>query len=328
MAEQHSGGDELPISVKGLSKTYQVGFWMNRKVRALQGLDLEVGRGQIYGLLGPNGAGKSTTIKILMNLVRASEGSASLFGKPADDPAMRRRVGFLPENPAPYEYLTGLEFVTFAGQLSGLSGVELDRRVKEVLGQVEMSGAEKLQIRRYSKGMVQRVALAQALVARPSLLILDEPTSGLDPIGRRQMRELILAERERGTTVLFCSHIISDVESLCDRLAMLVGGRRVREGAVTELLSRGQDSVELTFQGISRERLTTLAPPQTLIDSSEGGLLLRVGRPDSQPLLAAAMAAGAQVLRVQPARASLEQLFLEAVKEAGRSSAVGGEIST
>jgi ABC-2 type transport system ATP-binding protein len=320
--------DTPPIQAQGLSKTYKVGFWFNRTVRALQSLDLHVDAGQIYGLLGPNGAGKSTTIKILMNLVGASSGTALLFGQPVDRAATRRLVGFLPENPAPYEYLTGREFVTLAGQLAGLSGQELDTRVKEVLGAVEMAGAEKLQIRRYSKGMVQRVALAQALVGRPKLLILDEPTSGLDPLGRRQMRDLILAERDRGTTVLFCSHIIPDVEALCDRLAVLVGGRRVREGSVQELVSAQVPTVEMVVEGLKPEQLKGLGVALESVQALDGRVMLQVADADSQRLLGGVLGAGGRVNRVQPARFSLEQLFMNALKESGRATSVGGEINT
>jgi ABC-2 type transport system ATP-binding protein len=320
--------DAPPIHAEGLSKTYKVGFWLNRTVRALQGLDLHVGNGQIYGLLGPNGAGKSTTIKILMNLVGASSGTARLFGHPVDRAATRRLVGFLPENPAPYEYLTGREFVTLAARLSGLSGQDLDVRVKEVLGAVEMGSAERLQIRRYSKGMVQRVALAQALVGRPKLLILDEPTSGLDPLGRRQMRDLILAERERGTTVLFCSHIIPDVEALCDRLAVLVGGRRVREGSVQELVSAQVPTVELVVEGLTAEQVRGLGVALESVQALDGRVLAQIADVDSQRMLGKVLGAGGRVGRLQPARFSLEQLFMDALKESGRSTSVGGEINT
>jgi ABC-2 type transport system ATP-binding protein len=317
-----------PIQARGLEKTYKVGFWFNRTVRALQSLDLRVDARQIYGLLGPNGAGKSTTIKILMNLVRQSGGTAQLFGKPVDDAETRRLVGFLPENPAPYEYLTGREFVTLAGQLAGLSGHDLDTRVTQVLGAVEMAGAEKLQIRRYSKGMVQRVALAQALVGRPKLLILDEPTSGLDPLGRRQMRDLILAERDKGTTVLFCSHIIPDVESLCDRLAVLVGGRRVREGSVQELVSAQVPTVEVVVEGMKPEDLRGLGVPLESVQVLDGRVMLQVADVDSQRLLGGVLGAGGRVNRMQPAKFSLEQLFMNALKESGRATSVGGEINT
>ncbi len=240
-----------PIELHGLSKTYRLGFFMNRQVRALDGLDMLIQPGQVYGLLGPNGAGKSTTIKIVMNLVQATSGTAQLFGKPPSDTTVRRQVGFVPENPAPYEYLTGREFVQLAADLGGVPQNEVRSRSAEVLEAVGMSRAADLQIRRYSKGMIQRVALAQAVVHRPLLLILDEPTSGLDPVGRRMVRDFILAERSRGTTVLFCTHIIPDVESLCDRVAVLVNGQRVREGKVAELLTASIPQMEVMVEGLS-----------------------------------------------------------------------------
>lgn len=318
------GTEANPIEARGLSKTYRIGFLMNKSVRALQGLDLDVPNGSIYGLVGPNGAGKSTTIKILMNLVRQSSGHALLFGKPVDTAEMRRWVGFLPENPAPYEYLTGREFVTLAARLSGgLSGQELDRRVSEVLGEVDLGKAERLQIRRYSKGMVQRVALAQALVGRPRLLILDEPTSGLDPIGRRQIRELLLQEKQRGTTILFCTHIIPDVEATCDRVAILVGGRRVREGTINELVAADQSTVELTLHGLPSGWDAGVVVRQG--DARGDGIVLVASETHAQRIVAKAISDGGRVSRVQPARRSLEELFIDAVREGGRT--VGGEIN-
>ena len=316
----------LPIEIRDLSKTYRLGFFMNRQVRALQSLDLTLQPGQVYGLLGPNGAGKSTTIKILLNLVQPSSGEARLFGLPPNDRAARRRVGYVPENPAPYEYLTGREFVTLAGRLTGMGGKELEDRVSEVLGMVQMTSAANLQIRRYSKGMVQRVALAQALVSKPDLLILDEPTSGLDPVGRRQIRDLILEERQRGTTVLFCTHIIPDVEALCDRVAVLVGGRRVREGSVAELVSAQATHMELTVEGMSLEQLEALGFVLEQTRTLENRLLVRVREAEAQPLLKQVLDKGGRVTQLQPARFSLEDLFLRALEEA-RQGPVGGEIS-
>ena len=315
-----------PIEVRDLSKTYRLGFFMNRQVRALQSLDLTLLPGQVYGLLGPNGAGKSTTIKILLNLVQPTGGQARLFGLPPQEREARRRVGYVPENPAPYEYLTGREFVTLAGRLSRMSGKALDERVNEVLGMVQMTGAANLQIRRYSKGMVQRVALAQALVSKPDLLILDEPTSGLDPVGRRQIRDLILQERQRGTTVLFCTHIIPDVEALCDRVAVLVGGRRVREGSVTELLSSQATHVEMTVEGLALERLRALGFELEQAQSLDNRVLVRVREASAQPLLKQILDQGGRVTQLQPARFSLEDLFMNALKEA-RHGTVGGEMS-
>jgi len=317
---------EIPIEVENLAKTYRLGFFLNKEVRALQELALRVEPGQIYGLLGPNGAGKSTTIKILMNLVRPSGGSARVFGQPPESHEARRRVGFLPENPAPYEYLSGREFVTLAGQLCGLSGKELDDRVKQVLGDVGMEKAANLHIRRYSKGMVQRIALAQAIVHRPQLLILDEPTSGLDPVGRRQTRELILAERERGTTILFCTHIISDVEAVCERVAVLVGGRRVREGSVRELLTTQAPVVEVAIEGLSLPQVRGFGHDLTFAQELEKRVLVRLSAEASQVLLRQVLESGGRVTQLQPTRYSLEDLFLDALKEA-RQGTVGGEFS-
>ena len=178
MTDVETAPAEVPIAIRGLSKTYRLGFLLNRRVRALQQLDLTIHAGQVYGILGPNGAGKSTTLKILMNLVRPSAGGATIFGLAVGSREARQRVGFLPENPSPYEYLTGREFVRLAAQLTAVAGREIERRVSEVLDLVGMERAADLHIRRYSKGMVQRIGLAQALVNRPDLLILDEPTSG------------------------------------------------------------------------------------------------------------------------------------------------------
>lgn len=319
--------EAAPILAEGLTKQYRVGFLGRTTVRALQGLDLQLRPGQVYGLLGPNGAGKSTTIKILMNLVQPSAGSARLFGLPPSSHEVRRLIGFLPENPAPYEYLTGREFVTLSGQLAGLGGREAAQRATETLGVVGLDKAAKLPIRRYSKGMVQRVALAQALVARPKLLILDEPTSGLDPLGRRLVRDVILEERSRGTTVLFCTHIIPDVETLCDRLAVLVGGKRVREGSVQDLLLAQTPSVEAVIEGLSPERIEGLGQPLESVQALEQRVLVRLADSRSQAFVQAVIGVGGKVSRLQPSRFSLEDLFLEALADAGRAtSSVGGEI--
>ncbi len=314
----------IPIEIEHLTKTYRLGFWMHRKVRALQDLSLRIEPGQVYGLLGPNGAGKSTTIKILMDLVRASDGQARIFGFSPSDQAARKLVGFLPENPTPYEYLTGKEFLSLAGRLAGLSGQELDLRIREVLGLTQMERAANLQIRRYSKGMIQRISLAQAIIHHPRLLILDEPTSGLDPIGRRDMRDLILSERDRGTTVLFCTHIIPDIEALCDRVAVLVAGRLVREGSVQELVSGQVPVVELILEGISGESLQALGVPLQSTQALGTRQLVRAGDNESQVLIRKVLDQGGRVTQVQPARFSLEDLFLKTIEEA-KQTAVGGQ---
>jgi ABC-2 type transport system ATP-binding protein len=314
-----------PIELHGLSKTYRLGFLMNRKVRALDGLDMVIQPGQVYGLLGPNGAGKSTTIKIVMNLVNATSGTAQLFGRPPADTEVRRKVGFVPENPSPYEYLTGREFVRLAADLGGVPRSEARARTAEVIESVGMARAADLQIRRYSKGMIQRIALAQAVVHRPLLLILDEPTSGLDPVGRRMVRDFILSERTRGTTVLFCTHIIPDVETLCDRVAVLVNGQRVREGGVTELLTASNPQMELVLDGLSEERLRSLGRTLDEVQTLDTRLLVRCRDAEAQQLVAQVLGAGGRVLSLQSARFTLEDLFLQALSEA-KHGTVGGEI--
>ncbi|MHB8876194.1 MAG: ABC transporter ATP-binding protein [Myxococcaceae bacterium] len=316
----------IPIELRGLSKTYRLGFWMNQRVRALQNLSLKVEEGQVYGLLGPNGAGKSTTLKLLLNLVRPTSGEARLFGLPPSNREARRLVGFLPENPAPYEYLTGREFVSLAGRLVGLSGRALDARVAEVLGEVGMARSAGLQIRRYSKGMIQRIGFAQAIVGSPKLLILDEPTSGLDPVGRRQLRDHVLAERARGTTVVFCTHIISDVEAICDRVAVLVGGKLVREGSVQQLVTREASLVEMSLSAIDLASLRALGHDVPYAQPLGDRLLIRVADPDAQPLLKKVLEAGGRLTHLQSVRFSLEDLFFDAVEDA-KSGGIGGEIS-
>ncbi len=314
-----------PIEVHGLSKTYRLGFWMSRKVQALKSLDLTVNAGEVCGLLGPNGAGKSTTLKVLMGLVKATAGEARLFGMPPTFKESRRQIGFVPENPAPYEYLTGKEFLNLAGRLAGLSGKSLDQRVREVLHLVAMERAAGLQIRRYSKGMIQRIALAQAIIHKPRLLILDEPTSGLDPVGRRQMRDLILAEREQGTTVLFCTHIIPDVETLCDRVAVLVGGKQVRQGSVKDLLTTDAPLFETVLEGVPLSQVHAWGYQPKYSKQIGERLILRTSDQDAQSLAHKVLGLSGRIIQLQPVRFSLEDLFLEALTEV--KDTVGTEIT-
>ena len=315
----------LAIETHALTKHYELGLFKKRTVRALDTLSLKVEPGQVMGLLGPNGAGKSTTIKILLNLIRATSGTASLFGKDPANPDARREVGFLPENPAPYEYLSGEEFVSLAGSLGGLTGATLRTRVDQVIRQVEMDRARSLQIRKYSKGMIQRISLAQALVTEPKLLILDEPTSGLDVLGRQLVRDIILAERRKGTTVLFCSHIIPDVEALCDRVVVLIGGKLVREGKVSELLSGDQSEVEVVLEAVTPELQTTLAAIGTT-ERVVDRVSVRCDEASVPRLLQSVLSATGRVVSVQRTRYSLEALFLDAIKQSSQTS-VGSEIS-
>jgi ABC-2 type transport system ATP-binding protein len=229
-----------------LAKTFSLGLFKKR-VRALEEVTLSVETGEIFGLLGPNGAGKTTTLKVLLGLVRPSSGRAELLGRPIGDVAAKRRLGYLPESPYFYDYLTGRELVVFMARLFGLSRREARRRADALLERVGLSRAAGLPLRRYSKGMLQRVGIAQALVNDPDLVILDEPLSGLDPLGRKDLRELIADLRREGKTVVFSSHILSDVELLADHVAVLVGGRTVSTGPLHELLDARILSTEILF---------------------------------------------------------------------------------
>ena len=246
-----------PIEARGLSVVYRSGL-LARPVTGLAGLELTIDPGEVFGYVGANGAGKTTTIKTFLGLIRPTRGEALLFGGSASVPASRRDVGFLPESPYFYEYLTGRETVEFYARLSGLPREERGRRVGEVLERVGLSHAAGRQVRTYSRGMRQRLGLAQAIVHRPRLVILDEPMSGLDPLGRRDVRLLIQEVARGGVTVFFSSHILSDVEALCDRVGVVAGGKLVAVGRVEDLARARVKTVELRCTGVERDALAAL----------------------------------------------------------------------
>ncbi len=301
---------ETLIRVTGLEKTFRQGFWM-RRVDAVRGISFRVERGAIFGFLGPNGAGKTTTIKVLTGLIRMTRGEASIFDHSVSDPRARRHVGFLPENPYIYPYLTPLEFVRLCGKLSGVPSRELERRAREVLERVGMSAAMDRPVRRLSKGMLQRTGLAAALVGDPELLILDEPMSGLDPVGRRDVRELILEERRRGRTIFFSSHILSDVETLCDRVAILREGRVVEEGRLDALLHREVESIEVVLGACSREEQErTLARFPAAVAVSDRMVIVVESRAEKDEVLRYALEQGQSVLELGRRQDTLEDLFM------------------
>src|SRR4051794_12586452 len=251
-----------------LTKDYAVGFWRKRPYRALDRLSLEVGAGEVFGFLGPNGAGKTTTLKLLMRLVFPTSGRAEILGKPAGDLDVRRRIGYLPEHPYFYDYLTAEELLSYFAGLFGMAGQDRKRRVNVLLDEVGIGAERRLQLRKFSKGMLQRVGIAQALLNEPELVILDEPMSGLDPLGRRDVRALILRLRDRGCTVFFSSHVLSDAEALCSRVAILAKGRLVTAGRLTEMLAfqiRGWEVVAVAVNPALLASLTSRATSVTRI---------------------------------------------------------------
>src|ERR1700682_2062389 len=251
------------VEIENLTKDYEVGFWRKRKVRALDSLSLSVEAGEIFGFLGANGAGKTTTLKLLMRLIYPTAGAARILGRDIDDVSMHARIGYLPENPYFYDYLTAREFLNYCGELFGLDRATRERRTEGLLTRVnlETKGWDR-QLRKFSKGMLQRVGLAQALVNDPEIVFLDEPMSGLDPVGRREVRDLIASLRHEGKTVFMCSHILSDIEVLCDRVAILKRGRLAHVGLLDELRqAAGSDNfVEVIVAGTSLEALSSHLP--------------------------------------------------------------------
>src|SRR5262245_61729163 len=243
------------IRTEALTKHYKVGFWRPRPYLALDSLSLRVNQGEVFGFLGPNGAGKTTTLKLLMQLIYPTSGRAEILGRPVGDSAVRRLIGYLPENPYFYDYLTAEELLEYFAGLFGYEKSERRSRARRLLDEVGIGAERRLQLRKFSKGMLQRVGIAQALVNDPSVVFLDEPMSGLDPLGRRAIRELILSLRDKGCTVFFSSHVLSDAEALCSRVAILAGGRLVAEGPLSELLAFRVRGWELVVGGLTAAAL-------------------------------------------------------------------------
>jgi ABC-2 type transport system ATP-binding protein len=304
------------VEIDNLTKDYDVGFWRKRKVRALDGLSLTVNQGEIFGFLGANGAGKTTTLKLLMRLIFPTAGSARILGRDIADISMHGRIGYLPENPYFYDYLTALEFLNFCGQIFGFSKSERNHRAQELLRRVALDESKwNTQLRKCSKGMLQRVGLAQALVNDPEVVFLDEPMSGLDPIGRREVRDLIAALRQEGKTVFMCSHILSDIEVLCDRVAILKSGRLARVGYLDDLRRQTADRnlVEVIVSGVDQAALQRHLPDghNFLVTATPAGLRIELtDEKDVDAAITALRKAGGKLVTVQPLRQSLEELFL------------------
>ena len=304
------------IEIIELTKDYEVGFLKKRKVRALDHLSLEVRRGEIFGFLGPNGAGKTTTLKLLMRLIYPTDGAARILGQPIDAVAIRSRIGYLPENPYFYDYLSGRELLEYFGALFGLPADVARARGSELLRIVGLdSDRANRQLRKYSKGMLQRIGIAQALVNDPEIIFMDEPMSGLDPIGRREVRDLLLSLREQGKTVFFSSHILSDVEALCDRAAILSQGKLVRCGTVHELTGIEDAALEVVATGIGSSELgrfsEIISSLQSAIATPNGVHLVLSDDSEIDQTLMLIRDCGGKLMSINRRRASLEDAFAD-----------------
>jgi ABC-2 type transport system ATP-binding protein len=306
------------LAVHELTKDYAIGFWRKRPYRALDRLTLAVEPGEVFGFLGPNGAGKTTTLKLLMQLVYPTSGHAEILGRPLGDLEAKRRIGYLPENPYFYDYLTAEELLHYFASLFGIGGAARRARVNRLLDDVGIGAERRLQLRKFSKGMLQRVGLAQALVNEPELVVLDEPMSGLDPLGRRDVRSLILRLRDRGCTVFFSSHVLSDAEALCNRVAILAKGRLVTTGRLTDMLAFRARGWELVVAGADEALVARLGSRIVrAIKIGEGRYTLELPlEPPPERLLADLTAAGAHLASLNPIRETLEDLFVDAVTSA------------
>src|ERR1044071_2986442 len=299
------------IEIQNLTKDYEVGFARKRKVRALDGLWLTVEAGHIFGFLGANGAGKTTTLKLLMRLIFPTAGTARILDRDISDVSMHARIGYLPENPYFYDYLTAREFIDFCGRLFGFDKSIRERRTDEVLTRVNLDKKSwDRQLRKFSKGMLQRVGMAQALVNDPEIVFLDEPMSGLDPVGRREVRDLIAALRGEGKTVFMCSHILSDIEVLCDSVAILKGGRVSQSGPLDELRGQQTSAIEIMAIGPDAAALQQVLT-SAQVSSTPSGIRVEVGdEREVDGVLAALRKLNGKLISVQPVRQSLEDLFL------------------
>ncbi len=305
--------DEIAITTENLTKIFRTGF-RGRNVTAIKNLNLVVNKGEIFGFLGPNGAGKTTTIKILMGLIYATSGKAWLLNKETRDVHVKNRIGFLPEQPYFYDYLTSREFLRFYGQLFGLRGTDLTFRMTKLLSLVGLEHAMDIQLRKFSKGMLQRVGLAQALINEPDLIILDEPMSGLDPVGRKEIRDIIFNLKDEGKTIFFSSHIIPDVEMLCDRVGILVRGELVNIGRLNDIIDARIKYVEIIAKNIKEEMLQHIAVMGGSVYKSGDEVSIRIndsGRVDA--MLDMIRDGKGNVISVVPQKETLEEHFIKKI---------------
>src|SRR6201993_4083740 len=308
------------IEILGLEKTYMVGFWRARPKRALQPLHLTIEEGEIFGFLGPNGAGKTTTLKLLMGLVFPTAGTARILGHDWTDPEVKARIGFLPEQPYFYDYLTAHELLDYYGQLSGVPAKDRKRRIEEVLQRVGLTDVKGMQLRKFSKGMLQRAGIAQAILHDPKVIFLDEPMSGLDPVGRREVRDLMEQLKQEGKTVFFSTHILSDAEALCDRVAVIYKGELRGVGAVADLTSTVQGRVDIVWQGAQVPASIRALGAECHIT----GDTVRAVIPETQQDAAidALRRERLRLISLTPVRTSLEEYFVEKTRRTDSTAGV------
>jgi ABC-2 type transport system ATP-binding protein len=309
------------IETESLSKQYPHGFLHLKKRTSLEGLTMQVKDGEVFGLLGPNGAGKSTTIKLLMGIIFPTAGKARIFGRPVSDVSMHSAIGYLPEQPYFYDYLTAAEVLDYFARFHGFNAAERAERVRQMLKKVGLETAGKIQLRKYSKGMLQRVGLAQAILHDPKLVILDEPMSGLDPVGRREVRDIILELKNAGKTILFSTHILPDAETLCDRVGVIAGGKLVGTGAPDSIVGVQATGIEILFELPEGGAL-----PETLREKATkagAGYRLNVGEGQLYPAMDELRAAAARIVAVTQIKPTLEDFFMGLVgKERAQAAAV------
>ena len=312
----------IAIETLNLEKTYMVGFWRKRPKRALLPLNLKVEEGEIFGFLGPNGAGKTTTLKMLMGLVFPTAGSARILGKEWTDPEIKAQIAFLPEQPYFYDYLTAHELLNYYGQLSGVPAKERKPRIEEVLSRVGLVDVKGVQLRKFSKGMLQRAGIAQAILHNPKIVFFDEPMSGLDPMGRREVRDLMAQLKQEGKTVFFSTHILSDAEALCDRVAIIHRGELLRVGAVSELTSAVQGKIEVIWQGTQIPAAMKTLGAECVVS----GDTVRAVLPEAQQDAAidTLRRERMRLIAVTPVRTSLEQYFVEKLKSSEKTAGANG----
>ncbi|MGB7291421.1 MAG: ABC transporter ATP-binding protein [Thermodesulfobacteriota bacterium] len=298
------------LKIENLIKDYSTGF-LRKKVRVLQDVSFSVNRGEIFGFVGPNGAGKTTTFKVILGFVSLTGGRVELMGEPLGDVNLKRQIGYLPENPYFYDYLTGEELLHYMGELHGVNGDRLSRRVDYLLEMVKMTHARKIQLRKYSKGMLQRVGIAQALINDPEFLILDEPMSGLDPIGQREIRELILEQKELGKTILMSSHILSDVEAICERVAIIINGKVVKSGELGNLFEDIHSIYEMLLRVEDETVLNFLSDLNVTIEKRAGLIVLKFDEDIKGRVLEVVSRSGGDIIELHRLRKSLEGLFVE-----------------